>query len=218
MRNLIQPRVLLTSGGAALLSASACYPRLALWLDRPDHLGFLWLVLGWVSFVLWSFVFAWPAPFANAKVFHVRIPARAWWGATLSAMGLAVAFRLWVDPVLRRFTPDDYPNSLGLWGAMTGFDLAFDQLFLCFAPFAFFMRLFAHRQVATVATVLFGLLIMALKVSTAAATPPLLVLLGLLLGRILIGWLTVRWYLAGGVFLAWGWRLLLEARHLPGLL
>lgn len=218
MRTLVQPRVLLISGGAALLSALACYPRLALWLERPDQLGFLWLVLAWVCFVLWSFVFAWHTPFAEAKVFVLRIPVRAWLGATVSALTLAVALRLWVDPVLRRFTPEDYPNSLGLWSAMTGFALGFDQLFLCFAPFAFFVRLFAHRKVATVATVLLGLLIMALKVTAATATPPPLVLLGLLVARILIGWLTVRWYLAGGVFLAWWWRLLLEARHLPGLI
>ena len=127
VRTLVQPRVLLASGAASLLSALACYPRLALWLDRPDHLGFLWLVLAWVSFVLWSFVFAWHTPFAEAKVFHFKIPLREWVGATVSALAVAVALHLWMDPVLRRFTPEDYPDSFRLWGAMTAFALAFDS-------------------------------------------------------------------------------------------
>ena len=45
VRALTQPRVLRASGIAALLSAVACYPRLALWPDRPNHTGFLWIIM-----------------------------------------------------------------------------------------------------------------------------------------------------------------------------
>ena len=210
---LTQPHVLRASGLAALLSSLACYPRLALWLDRPDHTGLLWVILLWAFFFLWGFVFAWHAKYAGQKVFIFQIPRWWWLAATLAGGAVAGALRLWIDPALRRFTPADYPASLSVWGSMALFGIAFDQLVLCFAPFALFSRLFQNRKIAILSTVLLGVFIMALKVNASEVHPPASLLAGLLAARILIGFLSVRFYLAGGAILAWWWRLLLETRH-----
>jgi hypothetical protein len=110
--------------------------------------------------------------------------------------------------------PEDYPASLRQWLAMALFSLAFNQLFLVFAPFAWLVRLFQNQRVATVLTVLFGAIVLAIKIhSTPVPISPAL-FAALLVGRIAMGFLSVSFYLRGGVLLSWWWTLLIEARLL----
>jgi hypothetical protein len=80
-----------------------------------------------------------------------------------------------------------------------------------------FIRLFQNRWVATCLTVLFGVIVMAIKIrSTPTPIPPSL-FATLLAGRVVMGFLAVSFYLRGGVLLSWWWTLLIEARHLLNL-
>ena len=110
--------------------------------------------------------------------------------------------------------PGDYPVNLGQWLALALFSMAFNQLFLIFAPFAWLMRLFQNRRVATVLTVLFGAFVLTIKCRYSTTPIPSLLFATLLAVRIGMGFLSVSFYLRGGVLLSWWWTLLVEARNL----
>jgi hypothetical protein len=116
--------------------------------------------------------------------------------------------------LLRTKLPEEYPVDLRHWLAMVLFYLAFNQLFLTFAPFAWLMRLFRHRWLATSLTAVFGAGVLALKIHSLASPVPPMLLTALLAGKIVIGFLVVSFYLRGGLLLVWWWTLILEARHL----
>jgi len=97
---------------------------------------------------------------------------------------------------------------------MALFSMAFNQLFLVFAPFAWLVRLFQNRRMAIVLTVLFGAFVLTIKSRFSTAPIPSLLFATLLAVRIGMGFLSVSFYLRGGVLLSWWWTLLLEARHL----
>ena len=214
MRHLGQPRVLRSASIAALATALAVYPRLAGWLNRPDSVGFLEAIIFLCSIVLWGFVFAWHTPYAHRPVFNFKVEAGPFVAATLAGMVAALVFCLGFDPSLRTRMPEEYPADLGSWIALTLFLLAFNELFVVFAPFAWLMRLFHNRRVATVLTVLFGALVLTLKTRSATTPIPTALFAALLVARIGMGFLSVGFYLRGGVFLVWWWTLLFEARHL----
>jgi len=92
--------------------------------------------------------------------------------------------------------------------------MAFNQLFLIFAPFAWLIRLFQNQRVATVLTVLFGAFVLTIKCRSSTAPIPSLLFATLLAVRIGMGFLSVSFYLRGGVFLSWWWTLLVETRNL----
>ena len=213
MRHLGQPRVLASACLAALATALAGYPRLSLWLDRPESIWFLEAVIFLCGIVLWGFVFAWHAPYAHRPVFAFQVEAKPFIAATLAGMVAALMFYLWFDPLLRAKVPEEYPANPGQWFAFTLFFLAFDQLFLVFAPFAWLMRLVHSRRVATVLTVLFGGLVLTLKTRHSTAPISMALFAALLVARIGMGFLSVSFYLRGGVILVWWWTLLFEARH-----
>jgi hypothetical protein len=214
VRNLAQPRVLKLAGIAALATTLACYPRLSFWLNRSVPIWYLEAIMFFCSIVLWSFVFAWHTQYAHLPVFTLKIEPRLF--ATVTVVGIVVAmgYHLFLDPSLRLKTPEEYPADAKQWLAIALFSLTFNQLFLVFAPFAWLIRLFQNRWVATCLTVLFGAVVMAIKIqSTPAPFPPPL-LAALLAGRVIMGFLAVSFYLRGGVLLSWWWTLLIEARHL----
>ena len=109
--------------GAAITSLAG-YPRLVLWNDQPHQLWFLALTLAWASFILWSFVFAWHSKFSQCPFFFPRANLRLLGIATGSGLLGALTLEWWIDPVLRRLVPDDYPATLELWFAMTLFALS----------------------------------------------------------------------------------------------
>ena len=166
------------------------------------------------SIILWSFVFAWHTQYAHRPVFTLKIAPRLFAIVTVVGIVVATMFHLFLDPSLRLKTPEEYPADAKQWLAMLLFSLAFNQLYLVFAPFAWLIRLFKNRWVATCLTVLLSVIVMAIKIrSTPAPFPPLL-FAALLAGRVVMGFLAVSFYLRGGVLLSWWWTLLIEARHL----
>ena len=205
------------AGIAALATALACYPRLSLWANRSAPVWYLEAVIFFGGIVLWGFVFAWHTPYSGRPVFACRMESGPLMTATLAGIVVAVVFRLFLDSSLRLRMPEDYPVNLKEWIAMTLFSLAFSQMFLVFAPFAWLIRLFQNRRVAIALTVLFGVVVLVIKIASSSTTIPPPLLAALLTVRIVMGFLSVSFYLRGGVLLTWWWGLLLEARHLLDL-
>jgi hypothetical protein len=214
VRNLAQPRVLKLAGIASLVTALACYPRLSLWLNRAAPIWYLEAVIFFCGIVLWGFVFAWHTQYTHRPVFTLKVEPRLFIAVTLAGIAVATAFHLFLDPWLRLKTPEEYPADVKQWLAIVLFSLAFNQLYFVFAPFAWLIRLFQNRWVATVLTVLFGAFVLTIKSQSATSPIPSLLLAMLLAVRIGMGFLSISFYLRGGVLLSWWWTLLVEARHL----
>jgi len=214
VRSLLQPGVLKSAGTAALITSLVSFPRLALWSDRPHPLWFLSLTLAWASFILWSFVFGWRPQRAHRPILAVKARPALWSAATSAGCAGAVMLRLFIDSVLQPLLPGDYPDTHETWLAMTLFTLAFDQLFLCFAPFAFFVRLLQSQRAAAGLTVLFGVALVCLRIKSLAALVSPFFIAELIVWRTAAGFLTLYFYLKGGALLAWWWVLLLQLRHL----
>ncbi len=217
MRNLAQPRVLRLAGIAALATTLACYPRLSFWLNRSVPIWYLEAVIFFCGTVLWGFVFAWHTHYTHRPVFALKVEPRLLVAVTLTGIVVAMMFHLFLDPALRLKTPADYPADLRQWLALVLFSLAFNQLFFVFAPFAWLIRLIKNRRVAVVLTVLFGAFVMTIKYQSATTPIPSLLFATLLAVRIGMGFLSVSFYVRGGVLLSWWWALLIEARHLLDL-
>jgi hypothetical protein len=199
---------------AALVTATACWPRLAEW---PERAGATWFLSGWifiVAFALWSFVFGWHTKYSGRSVFNFEIQPKLWLAATGYAVVAAIATHFLIDPQLRPIAPADFPTDHKSWLAMTLFSLAFEPLFLCFAPFAFFIRLAQRIKVATAFTVTFGLFILALRLGTPHALPPISLVVELLVLRVIGGFVGVWFYLRGGTLLVWWVVLLVQLRYL----
>jgi hypothetical protein len=214
MRSLAQPGVLKSAGTAALLSALACYPRLFLWIRRPYALWYLEAVLFLCGIVLWAFVFGWHTKYTGRPVLTLKVGLEPFVWATLAGVTLALLFHNRLDPSLRLRTPEDYPATIEQWLALTLFNLAFTQLYLVFAAYAWFVRLFQNLWMAAVLTVLFGVFVLAVKNHSSPSPMPTPLLIALLASRVMLGALSVYFYLRGGVVLAWWWGLLLQCRHL----
>jgi hypothetical protein len=214
MRDFTQPRVLNLAAIAALASALACYPRLSLWLNRSAPIWYLEAAIFLCCIVLWGFVFAWHTQYTHRPVFVLKIEPGPFIAVTLVGIIAALVFHLFLDPSLRSKIPEEYPADLKQWFAFVLFSLAFNQLFLLFAPFAWLMRLFKNRWVAATLTVLFGAFVLTIRTQSLPTPVPLLLLVALLAGRIAMGFLAVSFYLRGGVMLIWWWTFLFEARNL----
>ena len=217
VRHLLQPRILNLAVIAALASAVACYPRVALWPNRSAPVWYLEGAIFLCGIVLWGFVFAWHTQYAHRPVFILKLEPKLFVGVTAAAIIAAAVFDLAIDPSLRSKVPEDYPFDLVHWFAFVLFSLALNQLFLLFAPFAWLMRLFKRRWVATNLTVLFGVILLAMRIHSFPTPLPPLLAAALLTGKIVMGFLAVSFYLRGGVLLVWWWTFLFEARHLLNL-
>lgn len=217
MRHLFQPRVLNWAVIAALISALASYPRLSLWLNHPEPVWYLEGAIFLCGIVLWGFVFAWHTQYTRRPVFVFKIEPRLFVAVTLAGIIAAAVFHLWLDPSLRSKMPEEYPADLKHWFAFVLFLLAFNQLFLLFAPFDWLMRLVQNRRVAAHLTVLFGICLLAMRIGRLSTPLPTLLLAALLAGRVVMGYLAVLFYLRGGVPLIGWWTLLFESRLLLDL-
>jgi hypothetical protein len=213
MRQLAQPRVMKSAGLAAVLTSLACLPRFLLW-QNPYASWYLTLVLFTGSFVLWAFVFAWQTQYTGCPVIQRRIEPQLWITITLAGILVALVLHLFLDPTFRLRTPADYPTTWKQWLAMTAFALAFQPLFLTFAPLAWAARLFRRVPIAVGFTILFGVFVMFIKMRSAPTPLPPAVFWELLALRFVLGGVAVYAYLRGGVVLVWWWVLLLQARHL----
>lgn len=197
-----------------MLSALACYPRLFLWTRRPYALWYFEAVLFLCGIVLWAFVFGWHTKYTGRPVITFKVGLVPFIWATLGGLALALLLYTRLDPSLRLRTPEDYPATIEQWLAMTLFNFAFTQLYLVFAAYAWFVRLFQNLWMAAVLTILFGVFVLAVKNFNSPSPMPTPLLIALLASRITLGALSVYFYLRGGVLLAWWWGLLLQCRHL----
>jgi len=214
MRSLIQPQVLKAAAAGAAITTLASYPRLVLWTERPHQLWFLTLTLAWTTFILWSFVFGWSPKYARRPVVAVQPTFRSWSAATAAGLAGVLVLGSIIDPILRPLVPGDYPTNIESWLAFTCFALAFDQLFLCFAPFAFFLRLTRKPATAASLTVLFGVVLVYIKARTWSDQFSSLFVIELFAWRVAAGFLSVFFFFKGGVLLNAWWILLLQVRHL----
>ena len=217
MRALGQPEVIKSAAVAALCTSVACYPRL---LQAPQLRYPTWYLEALVFLggtVLWAFVFAWHTKYSQRPVFTLNFAPWPWTLATTLGIVTAVLLQLLLDPSLRLRTPEDYPANVHQWVATMLFSLGFTQLFLVFAPFAWLLRLFQRVEPAVVLTVLFGLFVFGVKNHAAPVPIPLPMLVGLLVFRVAAGFLSLYFFLRGGVLLVWWWALLIHSRHLFGL-
>jgi hypothetical protein len=217
VRLLAQTPVMVQAALAAMATGAASAPRLAAWPDPPHALWFLLALLSLVSFVMWAFVFGWFPVHAKLALFRVRGVGRVWGIATFGGLAGAVFVGFALDPTLRVHLPGDYPASLAAWAGATLFHLSFVQLFLCFAPFAFFVRLLRHKWAAGAAVVLFGVVLLMSQVASANAALPTGFVVEMILVRSIFGALTLFLLVHGGVLPVWWWALLVQARLLPGL-
>lgn len=213
MRSFTEPAVLLRAALAGTVSALACYPRLSHWTQRKDDVWFLVAVIGSAMFVMWAAVLAWHERHSRREVFPRRIPPKLWLTTLgLGLAGAAISFHFG-DPMLRKFGPTDFPENPAQWLEHVLFNLALEQLFLCFAPFAFFVRLLHGVKAAALGVVGFSLLILALKLQSLPAALTWELALGMVLFRAVHSTVTVWLYLQGGVWLVWFFALALQCRH-----
>ena len=214
MRSLGRPEVLKSAATAALLTAVACFPRLYLAPRLAYPIWYLEAMLFLGSVVLWGFVFAWHTQYSGRPVVMLRLSLAPF--VWTSAFGLAVAslLRLWLDPMLRVRTPEEYPLTVLQWVTVTLFSLAFTQLFLVFAPFAWVLRLGRRQSLAIILTVLFGVYVLVVKNYGSPKPMSAQLWLALLSIRVVVGLGSVLCFLRGGLLLAWWWSFLLQSRHL----
>ncbi len=217
MRALAQPPVVSAASLAAALTALVCYPRLALWTDRPAAVWFLELAVLCPGFVLWSFVFGWQGQDGRRDPRSLSRSPALWALGTAAALLAAVVNAAWLDPRVQAVTPGEFPTDLTSWLAMTLFSLSLGQLFCVFAPLAFFLRMGARMWLAVTLTIGFAVFILALKVHSLHQPLPLELLASMIVGRVLGTGLLLYFYLKGGLPLAWWMSLLVQARHLLNL-
>jgi hypothetical protein len=214
VRSFAEPAVLLRAALAAALTALASYPRLAHWGQRPDAVWFYEAVIGWAAFVMWAAVFAWQEKHGQREVFPKRVAPSLWLiTVALGLVGATISFHFG-DPTLRQLAPTDFPQNPGQFAEHVLFNLALEQLFLCFAPFAFGVRLLPNAKAAGGGVVLFGLLVFGLKMQSVAAAITWELALGLVGFRAFSSAVTVWLYWQGGVWLVWLFAFLLQCRHL----
>jgi hypothetical protein len=216
MRRLAQPKVVTHAAIAAAASAALTLPRMVLWDKRPFPVWYVEAIVFFGGFVLWAFVFAWHTEYTHRPVFTLKIKPSVLALATLAAIAGALGFHFLFDPSLRVINPQEYPVDFAHWIASTLFTLAFAQLLLVFAPFAWTMRLFRNENVAMGLTVAFTVAVWLLKVQSSPHPLPSLLFAELLIVRIVQSALGMWFYLRGGILLMWWMGFLVEARHLLG--
>ena len=187
---------------AAFATALACYPRFEMWQTRRLPIWYLELVLLTGTFFLWSFVFGWQGLYGGRDPMRPSKSVPLWALATAGALAVAGLHYFVLDPALRPFVPDEYPVSRGAWLAMAISTLTLTQLFVVFAPLAFFLRMSSRRWLAIALTLAFNLFVM-LQRSALAPTPvPSPLLAGLIGIRLLGASILVYFYFKGGLPLA----------------
>ncbi len=195
-----------------MATAFACYSRLALWSDRPERLGVLLAVLFMGAYVFWGAVFAWHSKYSGRRILSLEWEPVLWASVLICGLAGSAMLHFFVDPTLRPLAPEIYPDSARGLAGMTLFTAAFTQLFVCFAPMAFFLRLTGSTERSVILTVFLGVVLVFIKMSSFQA--PWLFIAGMMAFRALSGYLAVYFYLRGGVLAVWVWTVLLEARHL----
>jgi hypothetical protein len=217
MRDFARPAVLLNAALAALAGTAACLPKMARWTASLEYLVIIAAMLGWCVFVLWGFVFAWSSRHAGVPPFQRPRDGRFWALITLVAIAVGLLLTTTLDAEYRRLFPFEDSRTPGQWTAALFFNLSLQQLFLCFAPIAFFSRLGAPPGVTLGLTVALTLSVLTMKLDRAPLEPSAIAIVGWVAARGLIAAGSVLIYRRGGVLAVWWFALLLQCRHLPRL-
>lgn len=217
MRALTQTNVMVRALCAALLTTLACYPRVERWSHRTNSMGYLSVLMVWSAFVLWAFVLAWHAKYTGRQPLVPPKNSRLWAAATAYGLGMGLIFHFLLDPQMRLTTPQDYPATLRAWVEMMLFSLSLEPLFLCFAPFAFCLRLLRQEQRALLGTVIFAVFVFYLKLSSSKTIPPWPFLGELVVVRVVAGFIGTFLYCRGGAWMVWWPVLIAQSRHLIDL-
>jgi len=199
---------------AAAISSLLCLPRLWLWPTRKYPLWYLEALLFLGGTVLWAFVFAWHTQYTGRPVFRLKMEAAIMALATAAGIAAAVVLAVLLDPAFRMAAPEDYPKSFSQWLAMTLFSLAFTQVFLVIAPFAWLMRLFRNQTIATVLTAVFGVCVAFVREHSSPLPLPGELLTKLLVFRAISSLVSLYFYFRGGAIIAWWFVFLTLSRHL----
>src|SRR3974390_2340420 len=115
MRRLAQPKVVTSAAIAAALSAIFSWPRMLLWDTRKMPVWYLEATVFLGGFVLWAFVFAWHTEYTKRPIFIFKFKPSLVAAATLCGIFLALSFHFFLDPSMRRVTPQDYPADFPHW-------------------------------------------------------------------------------------------------------
>ena len=107
MRDLTHAKVLKLTAYATLATALFCIPRVAMWSNRAYPIWYLEAIIFTGAFVLWGFVFAWHTKYTGRPVFTVNIRARDLAFAMLAGITVAVALRLFLDPIVKQATSEE---------------------------------------------------------------------------------------------------------------
>jgi hypothetical protein len=214
MRHIAQPKVVASATLAALATALACYTRLELWQTRRLPIWYLELVLLMGTFFLWSFVFGWQGPYGGRDPLQPSKSAKLWALATASAVAVAALHYFVLDARLRPLAPDEFPSSHSAWLAMALSTLTLTQLFVVFAPLAFFLRMISRRWLAVALTLAFNLFVMLRRSALAPTTLPPCLLASLIGIRLLGASILIFFYFKGGLPLACWATFLVHARLL----
>jgi hypothetical protein len=212
MRSLAQPEVIRSALIAALISALSSYPVLALWPARTLPIWYLESTLFLGGTVLWGFVFGWYTKYTLQPLF--TFARSAFVEATIAGLlgGAIMGFLL--DPTLQKLVPTDYPADRIHWLAATLFALGFSQLFLVFAPFSWCLRLSRNPEFALGLTVMFGVMVVAMKQFRVSQPLPGLVFFEVLVFRVMSGFFSARLFLKGGILPVCWFGLLIQSRLL----
>lgn len=202
---------------ATLISTTLCLPRLLAWQDRAETLWFLSLTLAWCFFVMWGFVFAWEPAHGRARPLAFVSDRGLWILTTGAGIALALILRGVVDPAFREVFPRDYPATFADWFNQSLFQLTLVQLFLCYAPLAFFARLCPNPNWVAGLVVGLNLFVLAVKLGTVRELPAPFIVVTLTLCRVIIALLSIHLYRRGGIWTVSLLAALLQCRHLPGL-
>lgn len=171
-------------------------------------------MLAWCIFVLWGFVFAWEPIFGQSDPFKCRNEPVKWASIVLGAALLGIFLHFLTDPPFRAVFPKDFPNSFSAWIAHTLFAVAFIELFLCYAPLAFFARLFRNQIGVICLTLALNLFILAVKLGSVPTLPPALAVIALVEYRVLVTFAAIRLYRWSGVGAVSFLVVMIQARHL----
>src|SRR5689334_12142478 len=112
MRSLAQPEVLRSAAIAASISGLVCYPRFALWVNRPFPIWYLEAVLLLGGTVLWAFVFGWHTKYTGRPVFTLKLDPLSLLLASAAGLSAAALLYFFVDPQQRLKNPNEYPANL----------------------------------------------------------------------------------------------------------
>lgn len=217
MRDLAELQVVKSAAMASVISAAACFPRIATWQTREYPAWYLEAVVLLGGFVLWAFVFAWHVKYAGRPLFVSKLAPTPVALVTVAGIAMALLLHLFVDPFFRARIPEDYPSNLKQWLASTLFSLGLTQLFLIFAPFAWSIRLSKRRWFAASFTVLFGVLVLMLKASSSKTPMAASLICVLAIVRLATSSVSVWLYLRYGIAFPLWWSFLLQTRHLVKL-